>query len=507
MTDLATPLLEVDKIEVVEGFNPRTHMDPDALARLAGSLGKTNVVQPLTVRPIDGGKFAVIAGHRRLEAAKLAGIKKVPVHVRENGNARAAALAENLHREDLDAIDTARGLKELAAELNLSTHHKIAEELDVSESWVSQHLRLLKLPEGVQAYVARGEVPIEAERHLRGIARISPRIAECVCELAKRQKIKGREFITGFGELLAATAEARFDDKPTMIDPSAAQLSDLVADPKKRRDLGERHLAARPYTHTDNPTLRFSEAEVDAARAAGCLVEHEVDHGEWSSTLAFITDTEFAADLAERAVERIEKEAAEHKKREEEWRAQSQGRDPAFTPEQKKEARQAEHKERKERATAARSWNESVGRNLLKRRGGTSRKQFALARVKAMAIALITDNPTLAARGLRLVTSQLQEVEVKQLKTSGEKREKVSYADPEQSTVYLVKRVSDAGSVNEVAEIVGDAMVASLLADEEELPQAKRMGGGLRAAAEVEKLLAADIKSVRPRRQRRNASK
>ena len=92
MTDLATPLLEVDKIEVVEGFNPRTHMDPDALARLAGSLGKTDVVQPLTVRPIEGGKFAVIAGHRRLEAAKMAGIEKVPVHVRESGDALTAAL-------------------------------------------------------------------------------------------------------------------------------------------------------------------------------------------------------------------------------------------------------------------------------------------------------------------------------------------------------------------------------------------------------------------------------
>lgn len=321
MTDLATPLLEVDKIEVVEGFNPRTRMDSDALARLAENLGRTDVVQPLTVRPIDGGKFALVAGHRRLEAAKLAGITKVPVHVRRNGNARSAALAENLHREDLDPIDTARGLGELAAELNLTTHRKIAEELNVSESWVSQHLRLLKLPEGVQTYIATGDVPVEAERELRGIAAVSPRIAECVCELAKRQKIKGREFVTAFGDLLAATAEARFESKPTMIDPSGAKLSDLIADAKKRRDLGDRHLAARPYTHTDNPTIRFAEAEVDAARAAGCLIEHQVDQGEWTSTVAFITDAEFAADLAERAVERIEKEAAERKKQEEQWRA------------------------------------------------------------------------------------------------------------------------------------------------------------------------------------------
>lgn len=505
MTDLATPLLEVDKIEVVEGFNPRTHMDPDALARLAGSLGKTDVVQPLTVRPIDGGKFAVIAGHRRLKAAEMAGIEKVPVHVREGGDALTAALVENHHREDLDPIDTARGLQALAEELNLTTHKKIAEELEVSDSWVSQHLRLLNLPEGVQSYIAEGHVPVEAERDLRGIAKVSPRIAECICELAKRRKVKSREFVVSFGDLFEAVAQARFEDKPTMIDPSAVKLSDVIADSKKRRDLGDRHLAARPYTHTDNPTLRFGEAEVDAARAAGCLVEYEVDHGEWSSTVAFITDVEFAADLAERVVERIEKEAAECKKREEEWHSRSNGGEP-LTPEKQKEQRQAAHKERQEKAVAARTWNGTVGTNLVKRRGGTSRKQFALARVKAMAIALITDNPTLAARGLRLVTSQLQEVEVKQLKTTGKTKEKVSYADVEQSTAYLVKRVVDASSVNEVAEIVGDAMVASLLADENELPQSKRVRGGLRASAEVEKLLSADIKSVRPRRQRRKGS-
>jgi ParB/RepB/Spo0J family partition protein len=507
MSDLATPLLEVDKIEVVEGFNPRTHMDPDALARLAGSLGKTDVVQPLTVRPIDGGKFAVIAGHRRLKAAEMAGIEKVPVHVRDRGDALTAALVENHHREDLDPIDTARGLQALAEELNLTTHKKIAEELEVSDSWVSHHLRLLRLPEAVQVYIAEGHVPVDAERDLRGIASVSPRIAECICELAKRRKIKGHEFVVSFGELFAATAEARFEGKPTMIDPSAVRLSDVIADTKKRRDLGDRHLAARPYTHTDNPTLRFGEAEVDAARAAGCLVEHQVDQGEWTSTVAFITDVEFAADLAERAVERVEKEAAEHKKREEEWRAQSQDRNPALTPEQQKEQRQTAYKERKERAVEARSWNETVGANLLRRRGGSSRKQLALVRVKAMAITLITDNPTLASRGLRLVTSQLQEVEVKQLKTTGKTREKVSYADAEQSTAYLVKRVEDASSVNEVAEIVGDAMVASLLADEDELPQSKRVRGGLRASVEVAKLLTADIKSVRPRRRRRKADK
>jgi ParB/RepB/Spo0J family partition protein len=503
MSQQRTPFLEVDKIDVEEGFNPRTHMDPEALERLAGSLAKTDVVQPLTVRVGKGGRFVVIAGHRRLQAAKIAGIEKVPVHVREGGDALTASLVENHHREDLDPIDTARGLKALAEELGLSTHRKIAAELQVSESWVSRHLRLLRLPEAVQAHVAAGVVPVEAERALRGVAEVSPRIAECVCELAKRRKVEGREFVDRFDELLVATAEARFDDPPTMIDPAAARLSAIVADEAKRRELGERHLAARPYTHTDDPVLRFAEAEVDAARAAGCLVEHTVDHGEWSSTIAFLTDAELAADLAERAVERAEAEAAERKAEEEKWRARSEGREPALTPEAKKERRKAEREERKERAERARRDNEETGRKLLQRRGGAGRKQHALARSKALAAILLADNPNLAARGLRLVTSQLQEVEVRQLKGTGETREKVSYAEPEQCATYLAKRIEGARSANEVLELLGDAVIASLLADEGELPKSKQVRGGVRVPAEVERLLAADIKSVRPRRRRK----
>ena len=171
-----------------------------------------------------------------------------------------------------------------------------------------------------------------------------------------------------------------------MIDRGAVRLSDVIADAKKRRELGDRHLVAKPYTHTDNPTLRFGEAEIDAARAAGCLVEYEVDQGEWGAQGSFfITDVEFAADLAERLVERIVKEETERRKRDEEWRAQSQGREP-LTPEKQKEERQAAYKERQAKAAEARIWNGTVGGNLLKRRGSASRKQFALARVKAMAI-------------------------------------------------------------------------------------------------------------------------
>ena len=82
-------------------------------------------------------------------------------------------------------------MKALAEELRLSTHRQIAEELAVSESWVSQHLRLLALPEKVQVRIAAGEVPVEAERYLREVAKVSPRVAECVCELGQAPKVQG----------------------------------------------------------------------------------------------------------------------------------------------------------------------------------------------------------------------------------------------------------------------------------------------------------------------------
>ena len=181
-------------------------------------------------------------------------------------------------------------------------------------------------------------------------------------------------------------------------------------------------------------------------------------------------------------------------------------RDLSQTPEQAKEARRAKRQEAKQKAADARRFNEELGDSLLKRRGRASRKQHSLARAKALAAVVIADNERLAARGLRLVTPQLQDVEVKQLK-SGESREKVSYADVEQCTEYLAKRVTKASSEGEVLEILGDALIASLLADEEELPQSKRVRGGIRASREVEKLLGADIKSVRPRRRRRKSGR
>lgn len=507
MSQPIAPLVEVAKIDVEEGFNVRTHMNEENLDRLAANFGRAGVVQPILVKEAEeDGHFIVIAGHRRLRAAEIAGLEEIPAVLGDERSARLANLVENIHQEQLDPVDRARGLKDLAEEWGLATHKQIAEEASMSTAWVSQHLRLLELPEGVQRYIAEGSVPVEAERCLREVAKVSPRIAECVCELAKRRKVKASHFVGYFGELLTETAVARFEDKPTIVDPSSVRLADVLTEAKKRQELTERYLAARPDSPDEDPVIRFGEAEVDAARAAGCLVEHTIDHGEWTSTVGFITDAELAADLAERAVERIESEAAERAKREKEWRARFNGSDPEATPEQEKDARKTKRQEAKQNAERARRFNDELGRKLLQRRGGASRKQHGLARAKAVAAVVLADNSYLATRGLRLVLSQLQDVEVKTLK-SGEPREKVNYADQEQCQEYLAKRIEAASSKDEVLELLADTFIAAALADEEALPESRRVRKGLRAEGEVERLLGAEIKELRPRRPRRKAGK
>ncbi len=242
--------------------------------------------------------------------------------------------------------------------------------------------------------------------------------------------------------------------------------------------------------------IRFGEAEVDAARAAGCLIEHSVDHGGWTSTVSFVSDEPLGADLATQLVERVEKERAELAKM-----TASAFREPQENgdPEQLKEARREEREKAKRAAVRARGFNEGLGANLLKRRGAKSRKAHGLNRAKALAAIVLEDNPQLAGAGLRLVLSQLQEVELKSLK-SGESREKVSYAGAEQCAEYLAKRVESADSAEEVLEVLSGALIAAELADERELPRSRRIGWFNRAQPRVKKLLAEEIKEARPRR-------
>jgi ParB family transcriptional regulator, chromosome partitioning protein len=496
MTTQTTPTLEVAKIDVEDGFNARTSQSADGLERLSASIATEGLIQPILVKAGGDGRATVIAGHRRLAAAKLAGIEQVPVAYYEGDRERPASLVENLHREDLDPIDAARGLKAIAEEFNLTTNKDIAGQVNMSVQWVGDRLRLLKLPEGCRTRIASGEVPVEAERVLRKVAEVSPRIAECVCEMAVRRKVSPRDFVREFAELLGETAEGRFDDKPTMIDARSVSF-DVVADREERADLLARYEATRPHLLGSKFGFRLAEADLDAVRAAHCLVEHKVDEGGFYTSVAYITDKEMAADIVRRTVESAEATAKKHAEEEAAWRERSGQIDQ--TPEEQKEARKAERARAAKALVKARTFNGDLGRSLVKRRGKGTRREHSLARAKALAAVVLADNQNLPARGLRLVLPQLQEVEVKKLK-SGEEREKVDYAGIPECQTYIENRIAEARSADEVLELLADTLIAALVSDESELPQSRRIHWWSPVGDKVRRLLASDIKSVKPGR-------
>lgn len=140
-------------VDSIDGnpFQPRSNFDEQSLQELADSISKLGIVQPLTVREVAGGRFQLIAGERRLRAAKLAGLTHVPAYIRtaDDQGMLEMALVENLQREDLDSIEVAISFQRLIEECRL-TQEQLSERVGKQRSTVANYLRLLKLPAEIQ---------------------------------------------------------------------------------------------------------------------------------------------------------------------------------------------------------------------------------------------------------------------------------------------------------------------------------------------------------------------
>lgn len=499
-----TKLVEVDLnlIDVEEGLNARTDFDAEELQALSETVEDFGLTQNLVLRPSSKGRYNLVAGERRFRAAKGAELEKVPALVGDLTQRDAVLISfiENRHRSELNPIEEARGIKAIAEEFELTTQKEIAAKVKLKPKEVGMLLRLLDLPEGVQRLIASGDIPTGAEKRLREVAKVSPRVAECVCEYAKRKDIKGREFLGDFDGLIQATTAARFTDPPTLIATWRPPLSALVTDQRLLRELCSRINAAEGR-EIEDPALQFGEEEEMAARAAGCLLEPPPNKNGYSRGHSYITDREFAADLGVRFVERIEK-AAEERRAAAEKAAQAEGKkgeDGESEDDKAAAERRAEYAERKEEKENAGIFNDELGVNLMKHRGGKARKQRSLVRGKAIAKLLVAQNPKLAARGLRLVLSGLREIEQKKLKSGKLGKPKVTFATTDECTEFLNRRIDEARTDAELNEVVGESMVAGILADCNATTQADRVYWSPETE-QVKKLLAEDIKDVRPRR-------
>jgi ParB family transcriptional regulator, chromosome partitioning protein len=207
---------------------PRGTFDDDALQELAHSLREVGMLQPIVVRPVEEGRYELIAGERRYRAARIAGLEQVPAVVRTttDGNLLTEALVENIHRADLNPLEEAAAFQALLDDFGV-THDQLATKLGKSRPAISNALRLLTLPGALQEHVASGQL---SAGHARALLTLSD---------PKQQTRVARRVIAD-GLSVRATEELV---KTLTADPGEA-ARDALADRLKRR-------SSTPYGHLE----------------------------------------------------------------------------------------------------------------------------------------------------------------------------------------------------------------------------------------------------------------
>jgi ParB family chromosome partitioning protein len=212
----APSTLPVDRLRPGK-YQPRTRMDPQALTELADSIKAQGVMQPILVRPVDGGQFEIIAGERRYRAAQMAGLDEVPVLVKPvpDTAALAMALIENIQREDLNPLEEAHGVQRLIREFEF-THEQAAQAIGRSRSATSNMLRLLNLASPVQDMLMTGQIDMGHARALLGV--------DAAIQIQLAHRIAAR----GLSVREAETLVAHHDRPPTPRKKHAARDRDVV---------------------------------------------------------------------------------------------------------------------------------------------------------------------------------------------------------------------------------------------------------------------------------------
>src|SRR3954471_11553791 len=219
--------LPLDSIEP-NPRQPREVFDPDALAELVTSIKEVGILQPIVVRELDPGRYQLIMGERRWRASREAGLESVPAIIRDTPDDAMLrdALLENLHRQELNALEEAAAYAQLLEEFG-ATHEELADRIGRSRSHVTNTLRLLNLPPSVQRRVAAGVLSAGHARALLSIdnAEAQEQLASRV--VAEGLSVRAVEEIVALGPTDRPTPAAR-TKRP--VAPALAALADSLSD-------------------------------------------------------------------------------------------------------------------------------------------------------------------------------------------------------------------------------------------------------------------------------------
>jgi ParB family chromosome partitioning protein len=167
-----TGISEIDIASIaLNPYQPRTDFDAQALEELAASIRVHGVIQPVTVRRLDSGRFQLISGERRLRAAQLAGLKRIPAYLRATNDQEMLeiGLIENIQRQDLNPLEIALHYQRLLDECGLQ-HEELAERVGKNRSTVTNYLRVLKLIPDIQQALRQGDISLGHAKVFSGLS-------------------------------------------------------------------------------------------------------------------------------------------------------------------------------------------------------------------------------------------------------------------------------------------------------------------------------------------------
>lgn len=219
--------IPVDQIEA-NPQQPRRDFDETALSELATSIKLHDIIQPITVSKIANGKYRIVAGERRYRAAKIAGLKDVPVYIRDTKDSQLLELAllENLQRENLNSIEIAISYKRLIDELDY-TQEQLAERMGKERSTITNYIRLLKLPPDIQVAVKNGTISMGHARALINVDVIDKQLY--IFQEIKVKQLSVRQTEELVRKLYMSGKNAVNNSVKSSIPPSLKKIEDNLA--------------------------------------------------------------------------------------------------------------------------------------------------------------------------------------------------------------------------------------------------------------------------------------
>jgi ParB/RepB/Spo0J family partition protein len=495
-------------IDVAEQFNPRSAMNHELLQELAASVKSVGVLQPITIVRAADERFRLIVGHRRLAAAVAAKLESIPALVYDaidDASQLQFAIIENLQREDMNPVDEALSYQRAMSEGSLS-QKQLASIIGKSASHVSERLRLLKLPQSARTALASGTLPLSAAKPLGTLAGLKVPTATQITDAAVTLLTTDADLLDDFLEdansmLYAIASEEAADGMPFLYRANAfsRQLplaghveAEAVAKLDERMQrLGMRHIT-------------LDQADIDAARAYGCLIELESRF----TPQRLITDPAFLVDRVNEALDLIDKRNAETtaKRATEPGRSPQPGSAPSGSPSSTGgsstttsvsalAARQQAERERAEKdRIAAIHANRELGLRLMKQLGS---RKLDRTTAELLVRIVLSQNLDLAARGIAYTHEEFHELVTARQK-NGKIRTTFTPIDRSDARQRAEEWVLRARSAEEVLGRLLQLLVAGVFADERAVAKSRRTSWHAPASRSTEPMLAKLARKLLP---------